>query len=154
MARISDIIERFIVSMMTNTEKDILEIQRNELAEHFNCAPSQINYVLATRFTPEKGYYIESKRGGGGYIKIIRVNIKEEKDIRKLLINSIGNSITTQKAYNIIDNLKEKEFITNRESLIMKNAISNSALSFVMEYKNELRAKIFKYMLISLLSEE
>ncbi|NBI08020.1 CtsR family transcriptional regulator [Senegalia massiliensis] len=154
MARISDIIEKFIVSMMTDTEKDILEIQRNELAEHFKCAPSQINYVLATRFTPEKGYYIESKRGGGGYIKIIRVNIKEEKDIRKLLINSIGNSITTQKSYNIIDNLNEKEFITNRESLIMKNAISNSSLSLVGEYKNELRAKIFKYMLISLLSEE
>jgi len=150
MARISDIIEKFIVSMMTNTEKDILEIQRNELAEHFNCAPSQINYVLATRFTPEKGYYIESKRGGGGYIKIIRVNIKEEKDIRKLLINSIGNSITTQKAYNIIDNLNKNEFITNRESLIMKNAISNSALSSVMEYKNELRAKIFKDMLLAI----
>lgn len=153
MARISDIIEEFIVSMMTNREKDILEIQRNELAEYFNCAPSQINYVLATRFTPEKGYYIESKRGGGGYIKIIRVNVKDDKDIRKLLIGSIGNQITTQKAYNIIGNLADENFITKRESLMMKNALSNSALSSV-EYKNDLRARILKYMLISLLSEE
>ncbi|MGO1712205.1 MAG: CtsR family transcriptional regulator, partial [Senegalia sp. (in: firmicutes)] len=140
MARISDIIEKFIVSMMTDDEKDILEIQRNELAEHFNCAPSQINYVLSTRFTPEKGYYIESKRGGGGYIKIIRVAIKDDNDIGRLLISSIGNQITTQKAYNVIENLNKNEFISNRESLMMKNAISNSALSSV-EYKNDLRAK-------------
>ncbi|MGO1370385.1 MAG: CtsR family transcriptional regulator [Senegalia sp. (in: firmicutes)] len=153
MARISDIIEKFIVSMMTDDEKDILEIQRNELAEHFNCAPSQINYVLSTRFTPEKGYYIESKRGGGGYIKIIRVAIKDDNDIGRLLISSIGNQITTQKAYNVIENLNKNEFISNREALMMKNAISNSALSSV-EYKNDLRAKILKYMLISLLSEE
>jgi transcriptional regulator of stress and heat shock response len=153
MARISDIIEEFIVSMMTNRQKDILEIQRNELAEYFNCAPSQINYVLATRFTPEKGYYIESKRGGGGYIKIIRVDVKDDSDIRKLLIGSIGNQITTQKAYNIIGNLADENFITKREALMMKNALSNSALSSV-EYKNDLRASILKYMLISLLSEE
>lgn len=151
MAGISDIIEKFILSMMSEKDKDILEIQRNELAEYFNCAPSQINYVLATRFTPDKGFYIQSKRGGGGYIKIIRVNISENRDIRELLINSIGNSITKQKAYRIIDSLKEKDFITKRESLIMKNAIGDRALSIASGYKNNLRATILKDMLIALI---
>ncbi|MBS4536846.1 CtsR family transcriptional regulator [Clostridium sp. D2Q-11] len=151
MTIVSDTIEKFILSLMNKDEKDILEIQRNELAEYFNCAPSQINYVLATRFTPDKGYFIQSKRGGGGYIKIIRVNIKENKDIREILINSIGNSITKQKAYTIIDNLKEKGFITKRESLIMKNAIGDRALSIVNGYKNNLRATIIKDMLIALI---
>ncbi|MBS4535028.1 CtsR family transcriptional regulator [Clostridium sp. D2Q-14] len=151
MARISDIIENFILSMMNENDKEILEIQRNELAEYFNCAPSQINYVLSTRFTTDKGYYIQSKRGGGGYIKIVKVNIKENNNIQELLINSIGESITKQKAYTIIDNLREKEFVTSRESLIMKNAIGDRALSNVRGYKNNLRATIFKDMLISLI---
>lgn len=151
MAIMSDIIEKFILSMMSESDKEILEIQRNELAEYFSCAPSQINYVLSTRFTTDKGYYIESKRGGGGYIKIVRVNIKENNNIQELLINSIGKSITKQKAYTIIDNLMRTDFITSRESLIMKNAIGDRALSNLTGYKNGLRATIFKDMLISLI---
>ena len=67
--RMSDIIEEFIKEMMKD-DGDYVEIQRNELAEHFNVVPSQINYVIATRFRPAQGYYVESKRGGGGHIKI------------------------------------------------------------------------------------
>ena len=71
--RISDVIEEFIKEMFS--EDDSIEIQRNDLAEYFNCVPSQINYVIATRFKPSQGYYVESKRGGGGHIKITKVNI-------------------------------------------------------------------------------
>ena len=71
--RMSDIIEDFIKDLLK--EEDELEIQRNELAEHFNCVPSQINYVIATRFKPSQGYYVESKRGGGGHIKIKKINV-------------------------------------------------------------------------------
>ncbi|NLK42961.1 MAG: CtsR family transcriptional regulator, partial [Tissierellia bacterium] len=77
MPGLTNIIERFLKSLIDAQEDGIIEIQRNELAEKFNCAPSQINYVLSTRFTPYKGYYIESRRGGGGYIKIIKVSIDE-----------------------------------------------------------------------------
>ena len=70
--RLSDAIEQFIKTMLTQEAPEV-ELKRNELAEYFNCAPSQINYVLATRFTPDHGYIIESRRGGGGYIRIFRM---------------------------------------------------------------------------------
>ena len=72
--RMSDVIEEFIKDLLKD-ENEYIEIQRNELAEHFNCVPSQINYVIQTRFKPSQGYYVESKRGGGGHIKITKVNI-------------------------------------------------------------------------------
>jgi transcriptional regulator of stress and heat shock response len=80
MAGLSNIIERFIIDMIKDANNGVIEIQRNEMAQKFECAPSQINYVLSTRFTPYKGYYIESRRGGGGYIKIIKVKINEDKN--------------------------------------------------------------------------
>lgn len=76
MPRLSNIIEEFIKELLEETEDGIVEIQRNELADYFDCAPSQINYVLTTRFTPYMGYYVESRRGGGGYIKIVKVGIE------------------------------------------------------------------------------
>ena len=68
----SDMIEEFIKELFD--DEDYIEIQRNDLAEHFNCVPSQINYVISTRFKPSQGYYVESKRGGGGHISIRKVN--------------------------------------------------------------------------------
>ena len=86
--RMSDIIEEFIKELFNDNEK--IEIQRNELAEHFNCVPSQINYVISTRFKPSQGYYVESKRGGGGHITIKKLNSKKEDYIMHI-INNIGN---------------------------------------------------------------
>ena len=91
--RISDIIEDFIKEMLEDDDSAI--IQRNDLAEHFNCVPSQINYVISTRFTPIQGYYVESQRGGGGYIKIHRVNVTHS-DYLMHIINNVGNSITSR----------------------------------------------------------
>ncbi|RKD33757.1 CtsR family transcriptional regulator [Thermohalobacter berrensis] len=153
MARLSDVIEDFIKSLMQGEKNKVIEIQRNELAEHFNCAPSQINYVLTTRFTIDKGYYIESKRGGGGYIKIKKVNIKSDRDIYNLILNKIGNSITKMKAYSIIDNFLEKGFISRREAALMKASLNERSLNSASQYKNELRASIIKEMLLALLRE-
>ena len=94
MAGLSNIIERFIKELIEDAENGIIEIQRNEMAQFFECSPSQINYVLSTRFTPYKGYYIESRRGGGGYIKIIKVGIEGNEDIGNIIVNTIGDSIT------------------------------------------------------------
>ena len=151
MTALSNVIERFIKEMFKETETGTIEIQRNELAEYFECAPSQINYVLSTRFTPYKGYYIESRRGGGGYIKIIKVSIDEYEDINKIIVKTIGESITENKAYDIVEGLIEEGIITKRECEIMKSAISNRVLTNYNNIdKNSLRAEILKNMLLIL----
>lgn len=148
MPGMSNLIERFIKEMLEEAEDGIIEIGRNELAEQFGCAPSQINYVLTTRFTPYKGYYIESRRGGGGYIKIVKVGIEEDEAMEDLIINAIGDSITKNKAYHIIESLVEEEIISIREGYMMKAAIEDNALRNAATNKNRLRADILKNMLL------
>lgn len=151
MPRLSNIIEEFIKELLEETEDGIVEIQRNELADYFDCAPSQINYVLTTRFTPYMGYYVESRRGGGGYIRIVKVGIDDD-DINDLIINTIGDSITKTKAYSIINSLMEEGVITEREGNLMKVAVGDRALSSASN-RNVLRANILKNMLLILLKE-
>ncbi len=150
MPRLSDVIERFLKAMLKETEDGIIEIQRNELAEHFDCAPSQINYVLTTRFTSDRGYYIESRRGGGGYIRVVRASIEESDYINDLMTNVIGESLTRQKAYGMIEDFVEEELLTEREGELIKVALSESSLGKNVE-SNKLRASIFKNVLIILI---
>ena len=152
MPGLSNMIERFIKSMLDVSEDKTIEIQRNELAEQFECAPSQINYVLTTRFTPYKGYYIESRRGGGGYIKIIKVGIDTNEDINNIISDTIGESITRNKAYHIIDGLVEEEFITEREGKIIKSVMEDRSLGIeAVDNRNKLRANILKNILLVLI---
>ena len=151
MPGMSNIIERFIKEMLEETEDGIIEIGRNDLADQFGCAPSQINYVLTTRFTPYKGYYIESRRGGGGYIKIMKVGIEEDKDMENLILNTIGDSITKNKAFHIIEGLVEEDIITSREGRLMKASIEDIALKNVTAGRNYLRADILKNMILILM---
>ena len=106
--RISDIIEDFIKEMFDET--DFIEIQRNDLAQQFNCVPSQINYVISTRFKPSQGYYVESKRGGGGHITIKRINTTKSNALMHI-ISSIGDKITAQEVDIFIRNLLSKDYI-------------------------------------------
>ena len=115
MARISDTIADFIYSLIDETDDNQAIIQRNELADKFNCAPSQINYVLTTRFTCEKGYIIESRRGGGGYIIVKRIYHKSGQEKISILNEAIGSSITYQSAVSIVEHLLELNIITVRE---------------------------------------
>lgn len=149
MPGLSNMIERFIKKLLEDNDEGVIEIQRNELAEYFECAPSQINYVLTTRFTPYKGYYIESRRGGGGYIKIIKVGINDYEDINHIIVNTIGDSITKSKAYHIIDGLVEENIISVKEGNIMKAALGDRALANGAN-RNALRADILKNMLLIL----
>ncbi|BAH05204.1 CtsR family transcriptional regulator [Clostridium kluyveri] len=149
MARLSDIIEEFIKDMFNNSNNnDELQIGRNELANHFSCAPSQINYVLTTRFTMDKGYYIESKRGGGGYIIIKKVEINCNKNLLDIIIERIGDSITYNAGAQIIEGLFEEEIITERETIILKAVINDRTLNTMMENKNKLRADILKALML------
>ncbi|MFD3155582.1 CtsR family transcriptional regulator [Haloimpatiens sp. FM7330] len=148
MPRLSDIIEQFIKDMLRENEEDELEIVRNELANYFSCAPSQINYVLTTRFTPNKGYYIESKRGGGGCIRIRKVQIEGNEPLFGIINEKIGNTITYDNAVKLIDGLFEVQIITERESNIMKAAINERVLSNHVENKNAVRANILRATII------
>lgn len=145
--RISDIIENFIKEMLETDESAI--IQRNDLAEHFNCVPSQINYVISTRFTPVQGYYVESQRGGGGYIKIRKVNVTNS-DYLMHIITSIGNRITAREVDVFIKNFLELGIINEKESRLLKSATNDKVLALPVQTKDEIRAKIFKNMLITL----
>lgn len=147
MARLSDIIEEFIKDLLNESGKSELEIGRNELANKFNCAPSQISYVLTTRFSTESGYYIESRRGGGGSIKIKRVSYEGNEVLRKLIEEKIGNSITYDSAVNIVDALTERNILTFREASIMKAAINDRSLIVQADEKNTIRSHILKSMI-------
>lgn len=152
MPGLSNTIERFIIELFQGADNNIIEIQRNEMAQYFQCSPSQINYVLSTRFTQYKGYYIESKRGGGGYIKIMKVEIEDNEDLSDLIINSIGDSITKRKAYHIIERLYEEKLISKREEEIIKVSVSDSSLSKIIDNGNNIRADILKNILLILLN--
>lgn len=145
--KITDVIADFIKDMLE--DDDLAIIQRNDLAEHFNCVPSQINYVISTRFTPMQGYYVESSRGGGGCIKIRKVNITHSDYIMHI-INSIGNSITAKELEIFVMNFLDYNIINEKEAKLIKSATSDKVLTLPKETKDEIRARIFKNMLINL----
>jgi len=151
MARLSDIIEAYINSMLDESQSFKLEIQRNELAIHFNCSPSQINYVLTTRFTTNKGYYIESRRGGGGCIIIRKIEIQSSGSIMDIIIKKIGESITYNGAESIIEGLKDTGYIDEREANLMKSSVNDRTLCSCNKEKNKIRADILKSMLMVML---
>ena len=151
MARISDIIAQFINDMIEDEKNKEVIIQRNELADKFNCAPSQINYVLTTRFTAEKGYLIESRRGGGGYIIIRRVEYNNKEKQLEEINKSIGNSLTYNSALLLIEHLYDRKLITKREFEIIKMSINDRTLGSA-EDRNKLRADILKGIIMVVLS--
>lgn len=146
--RLSDLIEEYIKELMDEND-DFTEFGRNELAQYFNCVPSQINYVISTRFSPERGYYVESRRGGGGNIKIKRIDVTKEQYVMHL-INSIGDVITQQEADIIINNLLKLEITTSDVGKIMRVATNDKVLNLPIEYKDATRSRILKNMLLNL----
>ena len=151
MAKLSDIIEAFLKQLIIDTDGAI-EIQRNELAIYFKCVPSQINYVIDTRFTTERGYYVESRRGGGGNISIKRVNMNSTgNDYLMHIILAMGNSISQQSAGIFINNFVDYEVVSERESLLLKAATSDKIIGGVpFPDRDILRAGILKNMMMSL----
>ena len=152
--RLSDSIESFIKTMLTQEEPEV-ELKRNELAEYFNCAPSQINYVLATRFTQDDGYVIESRRGGGGYIRIVRVCHSGGQKLLYLVQERIGNAIGEPEAARLIGQLAHERILSPSEANIMRAAVSDAALAVPMPepIKNAVRARTLKAMLTAVARE-
>jgi transcriptional regulator CtsR len=150
-AKLSDVIEAFIKDMLESTHKSQVEIKRNELANYFGCAPSQINYVLTTRFTMDRGYYVESRRGGGGFILVRRISYSENKPLIDIIHEKIGESLTYDSACGILDSLFDNSMITERELNIIKVSLNGRILGSSVN-KNKLRAEIMKGILIVILN--
>lgn len=147
-------IEQFLLEQLEIEQREYIEIGRNELAERFNCAPSQINYVLSTRFTPYKGYYIESRRGGSGYIKITKLEMTENQLINRILSETIKDSITLDKVKHILQGLTEEDVVEEREALLITHSLDDHALrSIDINDRNYVRASIFKNVLLALLRD-
>ena len=145
MAQLSDAIEHFIKELME--EDTQIEVKRNELAQHFGCAPSQINYVLATRFSVDHGYIIESRRGGGGYVRIVRMTQGANDNMLETLLKRVGTSIDEESANAIIACLHERKLITRREALLMRSAVATNALQLPVSAKDVLRASVLRNLL-------
>ena len=150
MKNISDIIENYLKSVLLQSDKDILIIKRSEIADKFQCVPSQINYVINTRFTIEKGYIVESKRGGGGYIRIAKLKLYDHAQIIDQLLHLIENKFSQQMAENMIYRLLEEEIISAREGKIMLSVINQLVLLNDLPFRDELRAKLMEAMLTTL----
>ncbi|MBP3038114.1 CtsR family transcriptional regulator [Bacillaceae bacterium Marseille-Q3522] len=150
MKNISDIIERYLKAVLEMSEKEHVEIKRNEIADKFQCVPSQINYVINTRFTIEKGYMVESKRGGGGYIRIIKVQSCDQAHLIDQLLSLIQNRIPQSSAEDVIIRLAEENVITKREAKIMLSVIDRSVLYIDLPHRDELRSRILRAMLTTL----
>ena len=143
--RLSEVIEEYIKALIADSD-DFVEFGRNELAEYFNCVPSQINYVISTRFSPERGYYVESRRGGGGNIKIKRIDITKDRYIMHL-INSLEESLSGI----IINNMVDYNVIAAKTAKLLKVATNDKVLGLPREYRDLVRTRIFKNMLINLI---
>lgn len=144
----SDVIEKLLLDMLREAGGSV-EIRRNTLAGELNCVPSQINYVIQTRFTPERGYTIESRRGGGGGVRIRCVNT-ERGAYPMHIVNAVGDTMSQRTAVAFIRNLLDYECITGREAQLMAGAVNDKALPAAGDVRDRLRAAIFKNMLTSL----
>ena len=149
--KLSDSIETFIKTLLAEDSPEV-ELKRSELASYFGCAPSQINYVLATRFSPDHGYITESRRGGGGYIRIVRIVQSGSQRLMYLINERIGESITEAEAVRLIQQLMEQQVVTLKEAELMRAAISAQALAIPIpeQIKDAIRARTMKTMLLTL----
>ena len=145
MRNMSDIIEKYLKEMIEKSGNEVVEIKRAHIAEKFDCVPSQLNYVIKTRFTNEHGYVVESKRGGGGYIRITKV--ETHSDLQSL----IGDSISQLDAGHLVQSMYENEVITYREAQIIDAVMEREVLSTELPYRDRLRAKILRRVITAIL---
>ncbi|WP_161878551.1 CtsR family transcriptional regulator [Alkalibacterium sp. MB6] len=148
----TDIIEAYLKKVLQ--QKEQVEIRRNEIAELFDCVPSQINYVINTRFTIQRGYLVESKRGGGGYIRIMKVQVLDELDLLDTMIEVIGLTISEADAKSVVQNLYDEEIISKREAKLMLVAMDQSLYTGERFTDNRIRANLLRTMLANLRYEE
>ena len=147
MSNISDMIEEFLRDTMGDSKS--IDISRNDLADFFNVAPSQINYVLTTRFNYEHGFVTNSKRGGGGYITIQKAISTDDEWIANVVKKLAQDECDVRTAEYIIDKLLEREFLNEGECDVLKSAIASNTLSNPFKLENKLRSNILRRVIIN-----
>lgn len=159
MQNLSSDIEQYILSRLEGESENYISLRRKELAEIFGCVPSQINYVLRSRFSPEQGYIIESRRGEHGYIKIVKISCITPQERTAHLDDIIGDSISMNDAHRLLETLETREFITQRERLLVEIALRHS--NYICETirtggREKMFAELLKRMLkgLMLIGEE
>ena len=151
MGGMSDRIETFIMELLKDEAPDEwVELRRNELAAIFRCVPSQINYVISTRFNPDHGYIVESRRGGGGYLRIKRIDIGNENPVY-MVIKSVSDSIDYPSARRHIEALFRRNAVDEKTAKAILGAVSDAALTIAQPQKDMLRANILKNALAALI---
>lgn len=154
MKNISDIIEGYLKSIIENTTQGQIEIKRNEVAEKFQCVPSQINYVINTRFTVDRGYIVESKRGGGGYIRIFRVEASTTSELIHDMLGVLENGASESMVEDMVYRLLDHDIIKRREAKLILAACARSTLSLPLPLRDQLRGRVAQAMLLTLLHQE
>lgn len=153
---LTKIIEEYIAQLIGETDEGSISLRRKDLAKRFGCVPSQINYVLRSRFAPENGFLVESQRGGHGYIRVVQLTFKDCDEKVGHLSDLIGNAITEQEARRLLVNLQNREVVSPRERLIIEVALRNQeengrTLFDISPYRRDLmRAELLKKLLTSL----
>lgn len=144
----SDLIESYLKNVLLSNET--VEIRRSEIADQFNCVPSQINYVINTRFTIQQGYVVESKRGGGGYIRIMKVNLVDEMDILNTLGDLIPSQLSVREGNHLLQNLYENELISKREAQMMALMMEKDTFPVSVKNGDEIRSNMMKKLIDNL----
>ena len=144
----SDLIESYLKNVLLSNET--VEIRRSEIADQFNCVPSQMNYVINTRFTIQQGYVVESKRGGGGYIRIMKVNLVDEMDVLNTLGDLIPPQLSVREANHLLQNLYENELISKREAQMMALMMEKDTFPVSVKNGDEIRSNMMKKLIDNL----
>jgi len=148
--RMSDAVAAYIIKCMNASADGSVELQRNTLATQIGCAPSQINYVLSSRFTPQHGYVVESRRGGGGYIRITRIHFDTKRTLLAHLIRTLPDTLSEATADSLIMRLLQEHVISSQTARAMMAAVSDKALAIVNPTdRNLLRGTVLRYMIAS-----
>ena len=145
MQNITDIIEAYLKQILNDETK--VEIKRQEIAQRFDCVPSQINYVINTRFTVEKGYFVESKRGGGGYIRIQKIVLLDSHDLLDEMSAWVGDQLTEQVAEDYLIRLMNEQLLTRREAIIIQALLRKESLPMDVEDQHRMRAHLMQSLL-------
>ncbi|NPV26958.1 MAG: CtsR family transcriptional regulator [Firmicutes bacterium] len=151
MRNLSDQIEHYLIRLLEKSEDGVVVIQRSELAEVFQCAPSQINYVLGTRFTVERGYIVESRRGGGGFVRVIKLNLNDMDELMVVLNELIGEEISQPQAEDILKRLQEEGILNERELSLLRAIISRDTLRLKLPERDIIRARIMRAVLLTII---
>lgn len=148
---ISDIIEEFIISSLDDDQ--FIELSRNDLAKFFSCVPSQINYVLNTRFTLNRGFVVESQRGGGGYIKVVRMQNSDDNFLKSVL-EATRLPMTITSSSQILEQMKERRLLNRNEIDLLKSVMSSKALNNPINIDNQIRSSIMRELVINLMNRK